>query len=205
MTIDHIGFMIFPDLLYLRIIGRIAFPIFAFLTVQGYLYTSNLKNYITRLSIEAIISFVPFSLFIGNKPFYFEHQNVIFTLLLGVLAIYAIDKFIYNNKFIAIIILSLCCFTAYIIHSDYGVFGVLIIASFFIFNKNKNLSLISFAIINFCFSLLSGTYIQGFASLAVIPLYFYNHKLGKYKLKWLFYLFYPIHMIVIYFIAKFIL
>lgn len=200
MIIDHVGLMFFPKQMAFRFIGRIAFPIFAFLIVQGYLHTSNVKKYLLRLFLSALVSEIPYNLFVHRKFFYFGSQNVMFTLFLGLLAILAIDKLFKEHKILALASALLCCCTAYFIKADYKIFGVLLIISLFVFSKNKFLSLGSLAFLNVGYSLIMGIYLQISASLACIPIAFYNGKLGKYKLKWLFYLFYPVHMLILYFI-----
>lgn len=200
MIIDHVGLMFFPKQMAFRFIGRIAFPIFAFLIVQGYLHTSNVKKYLSRLFLSALVSEIPYNLLARRKLFYFGSQNVMFTLFLGLLAILAIDKLFKEHKFLALASVSLCCCAAYFLKSDYKVSGVLLIISLFVFNKNKLLSLGSIPLINLGYALISSIYLQMSASLACIPIAFYNGKLGKYKLKWFFYLFYPVHMLILYFV-----
>lgn len=200
MLIDHVGLAFFPDQIIFRVIGRIAFPIFSFLIVQGYLHTSDIKKYSLRLLSAAFISEIPFNLFVYHKIFCLNGQNVIFTLFLGLVAIWAIDKHFDRHKFIVTGFVALCCSISYIIKSDYGVFGVLLIVSLFVFYKNKLLYIIMFILLNCGFSLAENIYVQCAASLAAVPMYFYNGQLGKYKLKWLFYLFYPLHMLVLYYI-----
>jgi hypothetical protein len=77
----------------LRFIGRIAFPIFCFLLIQGFLYTSNRKRYVTRLGIFALISEIPFDLALNNRILEFTHQNVFFTLFIGLLILMLMEHF----------------------------------------------------------------------------------------------------------------
>ena len=79
MVIDHIGLALFPDELIWRYIGRISFPIFAFLIVEGFVHTSDFKKYIGRILLFAIISEIPFNLLVSGKVLDFTHQNVFFT------------------------------------------------------------------------------------------------------------------------------
>ena len=112
MVIDHTGAIFFPDQMWLRAIGRIAFPIFVFLLVEGLFNTSNIKKYLTRLGIFALISEIPFDMAFYKARFgvdfltdlkgatqdmqildlfirrLIKHQNIFFTLFLGLLAIY---------------------------------------------------------------------------------------------------------------------
>ena len=92
MLLDHIGKVFLPDQIWLQCLGRLAFPIFAFGVAEGYLHTRNVKKYAIRLTIFAIISQAPYALFriaAGNDP---TNLNILFTLLLGLIAIYVYDK-----------------------------------------------------------------------------------------------------------------
>ena len=86
MVIDHIGAVFFPDIMILRFIGRISFPIYAFLLVQGYLHTSNnskrIKKYAERLILFAILSEISFDLCFYNQPIWPGYQNIFFTLFI---------------------------------------------------------------------------------------------------------------------------
>jgi len=92
MFCDHIGNVLFDEVTVLNYIGRFTFIIFAFQIVQGYIHTHNIKKYIKRLSLFALISQIPFTLF---YHFVFESFaiNVIFTLLFGLIAIFIYDKY----------------------------------------------------------------------------------------------------------------
>ena len=105
MIIDHYGAIFQGNIIIYRIIGRLAFPIYCFLLVEGYTHTSNIKKYASRLIAFAIISEIPFDLaFFGKIGF--EHQNIFFTLFIGLAAIYFIDnkegKYSTNSAFIII-------------------------------------------------------------------------------------------------------
>ena len=87
MLCDHLWATLFPAQEWLTCIGRIAFPIFAFMIAEGYFHTSNVKKYIARLLIFAIVSEVPFDLLYGSTVIYPFHQNVLWTFLIALLAI----------------------------------------------------------------------------------------------------------------------
>ena len=80
MLCDHLGHTLFPQLSILRIIGRISFPIFAYVLVEGFFYTRDVKKYLTRLGLMALLSEIPFDLMASQKVLEFGHQNVFFTL-----------------------------------------------------------------------------------------------------------------------------
>ena len=91
MLIDHMGAILFPQYIEMRIVGRLAFPIYCFLLAEGAVHTSNIRRYEIRLLAFACLSDIPFDLaFFGGVTL--EHQNVFFTLLLGVLVIEQFQK-----------------------------------------------------------------------------------------------------------------
>ena len=84
MLCDHLWGTIVPGNDWLTCIGRIAFPIFAFMIVEGYYHTNNLKKYVQRLLCFAIISEIPFNLALGSSLFYPIHQNVLWSFLISI-------------------------------------------------------------------------------------------------------------------------
>lgn len=193
MIIDHIGLFFFPEYIFFRIIGRISFPIFAFLIVEGFYHTSDIRKYMFRLGIFAVISEVPFDLLTTGKFFDLRHQNVFFTLLIGVILLYSYEK--QYSTFSRVSTVFLIMLAGDIFRTDYGAWGVLMIFCFFIFRERMGAKLISIAVIN----ILAFGYIQAFAVLALLPIYFYNGEKGK-SYKYFFYLVYPIHLWVIWII-----
>ena len=205
MFIDHIGY-IFSDgkLSYFNYIGRISFPIFAFQISEGYVHTKNLKKYFLRLFLFALISQIPFMLFdkIITDKFYL---NIFFTLFLGLTAIFVYDKSKY--KILGIIAGIAIGLIAKFTHCDYGFFGIAIILIFYIFKNNFINASIFFIIataIRYAIPLIKygnvNNRIALLFSFTCIPLIFiagYNGKKGK-DTKYLLYLFYPIHLILIY-------
>lgn len=91
MLCDHVGLVLVDNNSVMRAIGRVAFPIFVFLLVEGYRHTSNVKKYILRLFVFAIISEVPFDLAFTGNVFDLRYQNVFFTLTAGLIVIYLLD------------------------------------------------------------------------------------------------------------------
>lgn len=190
MMLDHIGAVFFPKILIFRIIGRISFPIFAFLVAEGFFHTSDVKKYITRLGVLAIVSEVPFDLLFYGTLIHLGHQNVFFTLCLAVTAMYWMNKS-YNvvMKFgIGFLFLLL----ADVLHTDYMSMGVFLVFIFYFWREYKMTKYIMAAAANILF--MGG--IQIYGTLALFPISLYNGEEGK-KIKKFFYLFYPVHIIIL--------
>lgn len=217
MLIDHIGGHLLPEFAILRIIGRLAFPIYAFLLAQGCHYTHNMRKYLARLLIFAFISEIPFDLLSTGKPFYFGDQNVYFTLFLGALGIYfyQLIKKKKHNVPLALLPSIVMVGLGYLLKVDYRFYGVALIIAFYVLNdlagsksfgasgtgKLVPLVLIPFALF---MAYWLGNAVFLYAMLAVIPLMLYNGKKGPSLPKYLFYTFYPAHMLVLYGISMMI-
>ena len=194
MAIDHTGAVLFPSNIVLRMIGRLAFPIYTFLLVEGFFHTRDAKKYVIRLGIFALISEVPFDLAFYGSPFFYGHQNVFFTLFLGMVVLILMKNF--KHSYMAFIAFFIMSIIAELLHTDYGAFGILLIAFFYAFREKDILKTVSVTGANI---LLSGG-IQSLASLSMLPILFYNGKKGP-TLKYVFYAFYPVHLLVLYIIS----
>lgn len=223
MLCDHMWATVIPGNNWLTHIGRMAFPIFAFQISEGFIHTSNLKKYILRLLGFALISEIPFNLFYGGNWFYPYHQNVMFTLLLGLLAISLIDKARKDKTAKTIIknalLLIPICLGAYIGFPDYGFWGFLTVVMFYLFRNFPFawlLQLIAMLLINLILfegqtvlvELFGKTFeiaTQGYAVFALIPIWLYGGKKGRSGkvAQYGFYAFYPIHMLILYLILHF--
>jgi len=206
MLCDHIGFAFFNHS-FLRIIGRIAFPIFAFQAVIGYEHTKDVKKHLIKMMIFAFISQIPFSLLYITLKQRFT-LNVMFTIILGLFSIILFNKI--NNRIICFIVLLLIGCLGSIIRVDYGIFGIVTIFLFYYFKNNKIKMFFYFSITFLIRYLLHIIFIDPiYYSLillgtltAFIPISLYNKKEGI-KTKYLFYLFYPLHLLIIYLIYLF--
>ena len=225
MLIDHLWATIIPGNQWMTNIGRLAFPIFAFLIVEGFTHTSDFKKYAKRLFIFGLISEIPFNLIYTGSFIFPFHQNVMFTLLLGLLCINEIDKIKNNRNCKAIIWGTLKILGLLLIGTigfvDYGITGILTIIVFYIFRNFKFAwlgQLISLVLLYIVFfkgqsviiSIFGFEYflpLQGLGVLSLIPIWLYNGEKGKKNklFQYGFYAFYPVHMLCIYMIYYFML
>ena len=182
----------------MRGIGRIAFPIYVFLLVEGFHHTHDRKAYGIRLLVFALISEIPWDLEHNGSFFYFK-QNVFFTLFLGYLGLCLIERLKKEgDRFKNTLLLFAVFLISVFLRADYGFggFGFILLMGLL-----RNYPVYR-AIIGTCF--MSGTWQAGFA---FIPIAFYNGKRGFVKnrfLKILFYVLYPLHMLVLFFIKKYV-
>lgn len=211
MLIDHTAAGILPQYIaaqqgpvfnayvIMRMIGRLGFPIFCFLLVEGFEHTRSVKKYAERLFLFALISEIPFDLLFKGKILEFTYQNVYFTLFIG-LAVMAACRFIENNEKIYVSLKSVLCIAvtivgmviAQLLKTDYGAVGIFCIMILYFTRFKKSIQIIA-GCISFAWELT--------APLAFIPIGFYNHKRGL-KMKYFFYAFYPAHLLILYLIRK---
>ena len=186
-----------------RTIGRLAMPIFAFFLVEGYIRTSNIGKYILRMFVFSILSEIPFDLAFFNTAFYPEHQNIMFTFLIALIMLAAFD---YLNKTIlglsvpVKVLALLFCVVAFadvaaIAKCDYGYKCIALIAILYILREHKGLRLVSGA---------AAVCWEKCAPAAFLFLYFYDDS-RKPRLKYFFYIFYPLHLIIIFIIKRMVL
>ena len=185
MIIDHIGasgliFLMFSPLTSVRLyhiarmIGRVSFPIYLFLLVEGFVHTKDIKKYIIRLTIFAVLSEIPFDLAFWGGVVNIQHQNVMWSLLICVIMLY------FMNKYRA-------CAIAWGIKCDYEYYGPLAVACMYLLRERTLYKNIVTALI-FSF--------EPAAIFALIPINMYNGEKGR-SLKYLFYFFYPVHLLIL--------
>lgn len=186
MLIDHIGAFLMPTLPILRIIGRLSMPLFAYQLVIGYTHTSNQYRYFKRLTLLAFISQIPYSLL-------HEYQlNILFTFLFALLLIWSID----HKSIYGLLILPFIPF------SSYGLYGILTVLTFH-YSKSLLKAGSRFSGITILYCLILGRWQQLWAVFSF--LFIYRPLSIKIISKRFFYLFYPVHLILIYIIQRILL
>ena len=207
MLCDHVGKQFFPQIVLLQIIGRIAFPIFAFMIAQGCFYTKNKLKYFLSVFLLGVGCQAVF--FVAEHSFY---QNILLTFSLSVALIFSIENFKNKNSkasaflmvFTASAVLLFTVAFPKIFKScgffiDYGIFGVLL--PVMVFYAPNKWSKLFFAAVAVVLVALNFGGLQWCSLLALPLLALYNQKRGKYNIKALFYIFYPAHLALIYLIS----
>ncbi len=227
MLLDHIAWVLFPQIKIFHIIGKLAFPIFCYMISEGYLKTRDKKKYLIRLLGIALISQLPFSMtFKLAFGEYFYALNTIFNLVLGLIAIWLYDNSKGKYKILYVWILSILglvlaidgdftgvwmIYFFYKYHDDFNKMAKKIVMIVFISTGVYILQIIIMGItaqapVNIIISyLFSANIFDGLLAIfALIPIKFYNGLKGR-NVKWLFYLFYPAHLLAIYAIRVFLM
>lgn len=213
MTIDHIGLILFPKVALLRIIGRLAYPIFAYFIAEGCRYTRHKLRYFLTLFLSGAACDIAYA---AIAKCYF---NCIFTTFaLSVFLIFAVESAQKNMKSgdnvksvlslawcVAAAAIAVICgcfediFGKYYINIDYGLWGILIpVAVWAVKDRKIKLAVLGVGLI--FLTLEYGGY-QIYAFLALVPLMFYNGARGKRPMKYFFYVYYPAHIAALYIIA----
>ena len=180
-----------------HILGRIAFPIFCFLLVEGFFHTHNLKKYILNLGIFALISEPIYDLACVGTLFSLGQQNVLFTLLLGLIILTIIKRF-NKNVIISFVTIAIGAYISYICHLDGWYYGIALISVFYLFYDMPTLKYTASILVMYICELnftISG-FIDPYFLTAVTSLLFismYNGERGM-KMKYFFYVFYPAHL-----------
>lgn len=206
MIIDHAGLALFPDIGLFRCIGRLSFPVYCFLIAQGYLHTRSIRAYARRLLLLAILSEIPFDLLIFGRIASPMEQNVLFSLLLGLMALYAADL-LHERPLYASAVVLLLCLCAMAANVSYGWLSIaLCLAMRYTGESRLRLTLYTGGALSlYTLSLLFSGVTQSWvlvslcALLSLIPLLLYNGKHGirHPALTFLFYAAYPLHIIAL--------
>lgn len=216
MLCDHLGRTILPEMVWLTYVGRMAFPIYAFLLTEGHRHTRDVKRYILRLLVFSLLSEIPFDLMLYGTVCYWNHQNCLWTLLLGLLSLHLSDRIrshetdTVTSVIKVFFILFFSCITSVLLRLDYGPLGILQIFLFSAIRKEHQhahlyqlfgtLLLHALIVTDPCLP-FPGLHIpvQTFAVLALIPIRFYSGNQGYHSKVWtlLCYFFYPLHMLIL--------
>ena len=207
-------------------IGRLTYPIFAFMIVEGYFRTKNLKEYVLRLLLFAVISEIPFNLVMSSSWVSPLHQNVLWTFLIGILLIFLNEKAkkqkIWVRALVFIGTMLLGVLLGIVTFVDYGHGGILILLTFYVFRERKWWALLGQIACLYYISVevISGQFIpveifgktfelvvQSFSVLALIPIWLYKGEQGPYNkaIRYLYYGFYPAHLLIFALIRMFFL
>ena len=174
----------------LHVLGRFAFPIFSFLLVEGFYYTRNRWKYFWNLVLFAILSEIPYDLFIASDWVYTDAQNIFFTLALSLAVIWLIDSFKNNTRywaFFVFLITAVGCLLAVCGRVDYGSYGILVSLAFYLFRFRPLVaSIVGYFVLH--------KQIWSFPAFLLTTLY--NGQRGK-QYKWFNYWFYPLHLLIL--------
>lgn len=181
----------------LRIMGRSAFPVFCFLLVEGAVHTRSGESYLKRLALFALLSELPFDLALRNQVPWWEHQNVFFTLALGLLVILVFQKNP-GREWKGMVALGAAALAAELLHTDYGSAGVLVVGTMYLLRENRPLAaFLSLAI------LALEARMEIWAVPGFLVLFLYNGERGRQN-RYFFYVFYPAHLLLFWLIGRYL-
>ena len=217
MLIDHIGFILLPQITLLRIIGRVSFPIFAFMIAEGCAHTKNKLRYF--LSVFLLGIGCQLVLYIAKGP---EKLNVLISFSISMLGIYALqymknkvfcDKIHLTKKCFSVLVFVFAIIVIYYLNKflriDYGFLGCMLPLSVsifkvpatnrFVFLKRLDNKFLHLTLLGICLVFMALKYrgVQIYALFSILLLLFYSGERGKYKMKYFFYIFYPVHLVIL--------
>ena len=226
MLMDHLWATLLPAREWLTCAGRVAFPIFAFMAVEGYFHTRSFKKYILRMLLFAVLSEIPFDLMYGGTWFYPVHQNVLWTFLLGLLGVWLMEQVRKKGKIWMYLLVCVLVVPAGLVLGtlcmvDYYGVGVLTVFVFYFLHGRKWWCFLGQLAALFWLNveLLGGLMYpvqffgmefelcqQGLALLALIPIWLYRGRQGYHSkpFQYLCYAFYPVHMLLLVVVLNFI-
>ena len=204
MFMDHMGSQLFPSVLWLRAIGRVAFPIFAYMIAEGYTYTRNRLRYWLTIAGLGIICQIAAT--IATRTL---HQGILITFSLAI-GLMFLSEVLFNSQrllhrllaFFGIAVIAFFTLSAYLFPPfwiDYGAFGIILPTLVYYVNGHKR-KVFTMAL-GVAAHALTAPANQWFALCAIPLLFLYNGTRGKAKIKYLFYIFYPAHLIFIWLLA----
>lgn len=215
MLVDHLWYTGILESTWWTCLGRLAFPVFAFQIAEGYIHTNHFRRYCTRLLLFALLSEIPFDLMTSGIWFAPSHQNVMFTLLLGLICIHAIHKCeqsaAASQRLKYFFHVAACFLLSMSAHTDYGILGVATVVLFDLLRDSSKLwQLAAMVLLHgiafggapvvlHLFGLPLPLPIQSFAVFGLIPIWLYNGEKGPggRGIQRFGYCFYPLHMLLL--------
>lgn len=181
-----------------RIVGRLAFPIFCFLLTEGFIHTHDRRKYCLRMVVFALIAEIPFDLAVSNQVSW-SSQNVFFEMAAGLFTLQGLRKAEAYSDPRRSVYMGLSvgggCILAWFLKADYSYYGIMLMSVYYLLRRKRLPRLLGGSAMAFIESL----YITwGAAGLSFIPLYFYNGSRGQRSMKYLFYWFYPVHLLLLF-------
>ena len=226
MLMDHLWATLLPAREWLTCAGRVAFPIFAFMAVEGYFHTRSFKKYILRMLLFAVLSEIPFDLMYGGTWFYPVHQNVLWTFLLGLLGVWLMEQVRKKGKtwmcrLVCVLVVPAGLVLGTLCMVDYYGVGVLTVFVFYFLHGRKwwcflgQLAALYWLNVELLGGLMYPVQLfgmefelcqQGLALLALIPIWLYHGRQGYHSkpFQYLCYAFYPVHMLLLVVVLNFI-
>ncbi len=215
MLIDHMGYTLFPGVMWLRCVGRVAFPIFCFLIAEGCVYTHDRKKYAARLLVFALLSEIPYNLMNSGMIWDPYDQNVLWTLLLGALVCWLMDWALKKCTPLSFMLTGAVMLAAYwlleIGNTDYGGWGMLLVAAFYGVHRAPSGAVVKMIAQAFGLAFFSIGVMGGYLSIelwslaALVPIWLYNGQRGfsNKAVQYGFYAFYPVHILALSLIAMY--
>ena len=206
MVLDHLGDNFFPGAVWMRALGRIAMPVFAFCVAEGFIHTHDRMRYFRRLLLFGVLSEVPFDLVTAGKVLEFSHQNIMFTFAWAALGLMCFEGILRRGGtraryWLAGAVLLGFLASSLVLGLDYNMLALGLIFLFYILRSGalwvRTGAAAAFHV------LLRNMGIYWFGLLGFVPILLYNGQRGK-GLKWLFYLFYPGHLLLIWLVRQFV-
>ena len=226
MLMDHLWATLLPAREWLTCARRVAFPIFAFMAVEGYFHTRSFKKYILRMLLFAVLSEIPFDLMYGGTWFYPVHQNVLWTFLLGLLGVWLMEQVRKKGKtwmylLVCVLVVPAGLVLGTLCMVDYYGVGVLTVFVFYFLHGRKwwcflgQLAALYWLNVELLGGLMYPVQLfgmefelcqQGLALLALIPIWLYRGRQGYHSkpFQYLCYAFYPVHMLLLVVVLNFI-
>ena len=226
MLMDHLWATLLPAREWLTCAGRVAFPIFAFMAVEGYFHTRSFKKYILRMLLFAVLSEIPFDLMYGGTWFYPVHQNVLWTFLLSLLGVWLMEQVRTKGKtwmylLVCVLVVPAGLVLGTLCMVDYYGVGVLTVFVFYFLHGRKwwcflgQLAALYWLNVELLGGLMYPVQLfgmefelcqQGLALLALIPIWLYRGRQGYHSkpFQYLCYAFYPVHMLLLVVVLNFI-